>query len=197
MANLTLSGNTYAIYGSDVVSDPGTPDPTPCPSADVYLAAKAGSVWSVGDADERKRCLISAQRDLDAIPWAGTKTVSAQALAWPRAGVTRADGTAVDSTVYPIEIVQAEYELAYVYLTTPKALDQSRGGAGNVKRLKAGSAEIEYFRPTDPSLLPARVLSLVSQFLGAAASAVGLTEAFGTCGESQFDDSDRYTVKVP
>lgn len=195
MANITIGGNTHAIYGSDSVSDPGVPDPTPCPSANVYLGAKAGSVWDAGDDEECRRCLVSAQRDLDALSWAGTKTSPSQPLSWPRTGVVRSDGTAVDPAVYPIEIVNAEYELAYVYLTAPKTLDNSQGGRGNVKRLKAGSAEIEYFTPTDPSLFPRRVLSLITQFLGGVASAEGESIAYGTCGESQFDDSDRYTVE--
>ena len=58
----------------------------------------------------------------------------------------------------------------------------------NIRRLQAGSAQIEYFRPiTDPSQFPKPVLDRIGIWL-CGSSAVAGSSAYGTDGTSNFGD---------
>lgn len=67
-----------------------------------------------------------------------------QSLEWPRGQAYDYEGLLINGDEVPIEIVQATCEAAVRELATPGSMmpDLERGGA--IKRLKAGSAEIEY-----------------------------------------------------
>ncbi|BEV43929.1 DnaT-like ssDNA-binding protein [Afipia carboxidovorans] len=67
-----------------------------------------------------------------------------QELEWPRVGAADAEGNEIAEDEIPIEVEQATYEAALRELVEPGSLfpDLERGGA--VKRLKAGSVEVEY-----------------------------------------------------
>jgi hypothetical protein len=67
-----------------------------------------------------------------------------QALEWPRSGACDNAGWAVAHDAVPSEIIAATCEAAQRELTEPGILapDLERGGA--VKRIQAGSVEIEY-----------------------------------------------------
>lgn len=67
-----------------------------------------------------------------------------QRLEWPRSGASDAGGWAIDANVVPHEVIEATCEAAIRELSDPGTLspDLERGGA--IKRLAAGSVEIEY-----------------------------------------------------
>lgn len=50
---------------------------------------------------------------LSRLAWDGTPTTSAQALAWPRTGTQRPDGTLIGSNVVPPFVVEATARLAF------------------------------------------------------------------------------------
>ena len=201
MGQVTISGSNYDVYGLLTNDPPSPPDPpAPCPGADSYMAGSftKSATWLTlaPTTTLRNQLLVDATRALDRLPWAGTKTVAAQALAWPRTGVTRLDGSAVSSTVYPLEVVKATYELAYLILTDADlATELTSTTNGNIKQVKAGRAEVQFFRPQEQLPLPAPVWDLISMFLqgGSSVTGVGLSIASGTSTDSSFDcDTDFY-----
>lgn len=98
--------------------------------ADDHLAADMvrAPVWDALDDDGKKRALITATRKMLTLPWCGT---------------------APDPTVdqdEPIPSVTAE--LAADLVANPD-LAADASGNSNIKRAKAGSAEVEFFSPVD------------------------------------------------
>lgn len=113
---------------------------------------------------DREAALIRSSAGIDATyrpRFPGVRSNgSAQGLQWPRkAGsieygvfvadgylstVTDAEGLPIDEDEIPLALVQAVCEAAIRELTSPGSLvpDLERGGA--IKRLKAGSVEVEY-----------------------------------------------------
>jgi hypothetical protein len=67
-----------------------------------------------------------------------------QGLEWPRVGVVDMNGFPVADNAIPIEIIRATCEAAIRELAAPGALAPDLERGGSVKRLKAGSVEIEY-----------------------------------------------------
>lgn len=139
-ATITIGTTDYTVYSltSDAVQD-----------ADDYLAAKIGSTWSTASTLQKQQALISAARMMDrVVPWSGTKTSAAQALEWPRDdAINGCTGESVTDGTIPDEIAEAEFELAN-QLFLDSTLADGTGTGSNVKRVKAGSAEVEFFTPT-------------------------------------------------
>jgi hypothetical protein len=98
--------------------------------------------------DEIEQALIRATSWLDATyrsRWPGARLNGrAQALAWPRSDATDADGEEIADDEIPREVLDATAEAAFRELSEPGSLspDLERGGA--IRRLKAGSVEVEY-----------------------------------------------------
>lgn len=154
------------------------------------------ATWEALADAAKDQFLVAATFTLDGLDWLGAKTggEGAQENAWPRTGVTYPDGTAVSTTEVPIEVENATILLAGSIAIKPKTAEQGTT-AGNTKRLKAGSAEIEFFSPTDGvALQDATAFDLISVFLGG--STIAANAATGT-GETSFTcppDRDRFGV---
>lgn len=161
--------------------------------ADAYFdGSLSRDDWSVLDTDVKERALITATRMLDRQKWAGTKTDPDQALAWPRTGLTDRDGNELDSATVPQAIKDAQAELALSLYLDPQV--QTNTGTGlNTKRLKAGSAEIEYFRPTRNARFPTIIQELVGLYLQGSAALV-VPAAYGTDETSSFTSDVGYGV---
>lgn len=67
-----------------------------------------------------------------------------QERAWPRTGAEDRHGNAIASNVTPDRVVWASYEAALLELTTPGQLSVLTSEGERLKRLKAGSVELEY-----------------------------------------------------
>lgn len=126
-----------------------------------------------------------------------TLTMGDQVLHFPAATVTDRYGDAVDDETVPDAVKEGQIRLAYHY-TQDEDLEVSGGTGSNVRSTRAGSASVEFFRPTGAQdgigsrRFPPDVHELLGQFL----SGSGLTSVPyvpGTGVESQFDD-DEYTV---
>lgn len=195
VTTVTIAGVVYSIYGE---RDPN--GATPQMSAGEYLNADPewAATWTVETPDDQSRALVKATRYLDGKRWAGTQTDTAtpQPLQWPRTGVTRADGTAVDSATVPDEIVFATYLLAAMLAADPEALNQTPAQAANIQYVKAGSAEVRFQRVLSTGIFPAAVQDLIGQFLaGASPGTYGFGIASGVNDQSSFDEaSDFYLV---
>lgn len=189
---ITIGAVNYSVYGL------GNADPLQ--DADDYLAAKIGSTWSTLATLVRQQALVSAARLLDrSVFWSGTKTSAAQALEWPRDNaVNGCTGEAVTDGTIPDEIAYGQFELACLLALDAELLNAS-GTGSNVKRVKAGSAEVEFFTPTNQgefeTRLPQAVHDVVSCFFDGASGLSGFSTGTTTAeGESCFDDDDQFNT---
>lgn len=174
---VTISGTSYDIYGTKVL-------------ATAYMAARIGAeAWTTATAANRDKALVSATRWLDRQNWQGQKTVAAQPLEFPRTGLTDKDGNAVASDVPPVLVEEASYEMALAILADASVQANITTGS-NTKRVKAGSAEVEFFRATDGTKLPSIAQELAGVFLDGGARSAGCAK--GTDGESTFTDLDQW-----
>ncbi len=147
------------------------------------------AAWEVLDTAGKGKALVSATRRLDLERWKGTKTggEGVQEEKWPRTGVTYLDGTAVSTTEVPQELENATALLAGSIVLDSKNAEGGTGGS-NVKRVKAGSAEVAFFRATTPgsAIQDESVMDLVRQFLAGSGVSAGLASG---CDEvSTFGD---------
>ena len=169
--------------------------------ADAYLGDSVnGTQWTALTSTQKCQHLISAFRLLELQRWAGTKTVDTQTAQWPRTGVT-CNGEAVDPNTVPTRIENGQIELANAIVLNPNLLTSPTGTTtAGIKRARAGSAEVEYFRNNPSSRIlgnqrfPVPVQELIGCFLaGTPVSASAL--ATGTDGESQFDQDQYGTTR--
>lgn len=121
-------------------------------------------------------------------------TVKVQPLPWPRTNAKDKEDNLVTSTAVPLEIKNGTIELAF-NLSQDSEVETSGGEGSNEKFLQAGTARIEFFRPTatgpngqGSTRFPVEVQEWVGQFLSGAAISAPFTS--GTDTESQFDDGD-------
>lgn len=136
--------------------------------ADAYHAARGNATWteaSTSPDQGKTAALARATAAIDAIygmRFPGTKINGRdQALQWPREDAFDINGLEIDADAVPTEIKQATFEAALRELVTTGSMmpDLERGGA--VKRLKAGSVEVEY----GGSATPGTVFSLIDGIL--------------------------------
>jgi hypothetical protein len=178
------------------------------PACKEYLATsstpQAIAFTALATDEEKARRLVDATRFLDAQDWQGAPTtpaVDATTLAWPRTGVTLADGTAVDANTVPTDLVRAAFELAALIAADPSIVGKADQGS-NVATLQAGSASISYFQRTDvkdgtATVLPPTLDRLIAKYLngGTGASARGgawLTSDDDSATSSYFSDCAQY-----
>lgn len=170
MGQVTISANNYDVFSetADAIAD-----------AKIYLLPKVGgSVWTDAEKVDRQAALVSATR------WV-IRALAARGVP---------DASMPDPATTPADqfLREATYEAAFFLISNPSALDDQNQG-NNKKRLKAGSAEIEFFRPQSGGILPSTAQSLIIRYI----DSLGLTTGFGslasgTDGESEFCDQDRY-----
>lgn len=184
ITTITISGNNY-ISNASVAE------------ADAYLAVDPvrGTSWAALTNDQKGSRLVAATRRLNLLDWAGEKTGgAAQQDAWPRTGVTYPDGTAVPDNEVPQEVEDATILLAGTINLTASA-SQAGSSGSNKKRVKAGSAEVEFFRPTAGAQLQDETAwALAKMFLGSADTSMTTSttgqRATGTCETSSFSCPD-------
>jgi hypothetical protein len=157
---VTISGNTYSVYGL------GNTDPVG--DADEYFAARLGATsWTGATADEKAQALVTAVRFLDrGATWSGEQTdpTTPQPLQWPRDGALYRGEAVTDGTT-PERIVLGEFELALALLEDESVQDAA-GTGSNVKLAKAGSAEVQFFRPTAGETSETRFPTVVHELVG-------------------------------
>ncbi len=173
MPTVTIGSNSYAVYSS-------------LDYANKYLAGDfTATKWRAEtDDDVLKRALISAARLLDRQVWPGTKEDADQLEAWPRTGVS-----GVEDGEIPQQIIDANALLAK-YIHEGSSVETSTSTANNTRRLKAGSAEIEYFFPlTNGTRLPLPVQELLAGLLGTGGAVIAAAQSFDTDRCSSADDN--------
>lgn len=182
MGTITISATTYDVYGTEA-------------GLKSYMAAHVNSTaYDNATSTNKKKGQISATRWLDRANWLGQKTdlVTPQSPEFPRTGLTDKDGNEVDDATVPTVVDEACYELV-LYLLDDETITQSPDGGSNIKNVKAGSAQVEFFKGTQGAFprFPIEAHELIRYFLEGAS---GLTApmAPGVDVESSFDDADGY-----
>jgi hypothetical protein len=174
MATITIDGVDYLSYAA--VAD-----------ADAYLGgslSEGAVAWRAeSDADTKGRALVEASRLIDRQSWAGTKSEEGQLTSWPRSGITDVDEYAV-----PQAVIDATCELAGAFLAEQTDVLGSGTTENAMRRFKAGSVEIEYFRGAGaaPTRFPLVVQELLGPYLAGGGSFIGGLFASGTDGCSSF-----------
>lgn len=184
-ATVTIDAVSYDVYAltADPVQD--TID---------YLAGKLGaSSFAALSADDQKRALVSATRWLDRLQWTGspTDTTTPQPLEHPRTGLIDCNSVAIDDSEVATGVVEAMFELAEI-IAADSTTQNSSGQGSNIKSVGAGSAQVEFFRPTIGSAadtrLPTVAQDLIRCFL--AGTTITKATATGTGNSSAFDSDD-------
>ncbi len=163
-----------------------------------YLAIDPvrGTTWTaLTDSDDiRGPFIVAATRRLDLLTWQGEKTGgAAQVNDWPRTGLTYPDGTAVSTTEVPQEVEDATALLSGSIAITAAVADAGSSGS-NVKGVKAGSAQVDFFRAQEGKPLQDETAFALIQFWlegHAVNSSVGPL-ATDTSGVSTFTDLDQW-----
>ena len=139
----------------------GLPDSTSYASveeADAYFAHHPyyADNWSDLGVPDRERYLMLGTGQLEAfIIWEGTIANQAQALGWPRVGVTDDEGRIIPSNIVPKQVKIATFEMA-IFGTKgdPYAPSSSQG----LDRLKIDVIELEFSSSQTVTLVPALAL---------------------------------------
>lgn len=162
MPIITITGTDYPTY-------------TTVAEADTYLAVdvQRATAWAARTTLQKQQGLITATRFLQSLTWAS--------------------GAAPLTTDDPVAspLPEATAMLAADFLATP-ALASGGGTGSNVKRAKAGSAEVEFFRPVTGYPMPLDVFTLLRSLLGIGDDglAIGYGVVSGSDFCSRFDSSD-------
>lgn len=132
--------------------------------ADAYFTSHPfGEPWLEYDESQKESYLMMSTRTLSAQCWTGQATSPDQALAWPRMGMIGTNGYPIPSDIIPREIKYMTLEMAFRTASEGSTASSSVADQ-SLKRVKAGSVEVEYFNPQDVttafSLVPTDIKQL-------------------------------------
>lgn len=92
--------------------------------------------------------------------WTGSPATTTQRLAWPRTGMLDRNGNAIASNVIPIDLKNAQAELAGQLLLSDTTLDNSVS-VGGIKSISAGSVSLSFKDMVERHVLPDSVIELL------------------------------------
>lgn len=135
------------------------------------------SAWTAASSTNKAIALVMATRTLDTMyEWEGAPSyclTTDQALSWPRWAVLnkeRDDYIAVD--VLPVQLKNATIELARQLLVADRTIEGDIDAQG-IKRLKAGSVDIEFSGKILLKPIPDAVQNMIPTWWGLLKSATG------------------------
>lgn len=187
VSTVTISTVDFDVYA--LTADPNQD------ATDYFLGSLSGSAtaWAAASTDNQNKALVQATRWLDrSATFSGDKTSSSQPLEWPRDNAFCGDSSVTDGTT-PDAIAYATFEIAGLLLQDADA-DASAGEGSNVKRAKAGSAEVEFFSSTvgeaGDTAFPPLVHRIIKCYLDGSTYNIEGGVSYGTSSDSAFDDDD-------
>jgi hypothetical protein len=184
VVTLAIGANSYSVYAiaTDALAD-----------AKEYFGGRLGTTaWDDADSNDQKKSIVNAARMLDrGVTWSGEKTVSSQPREWPRDNAT-CDGEAVTDGTTPDDIARGQFELALALLEDESIQDSPSTGS-NIKSAGAGTAKVEFFKPTIDSSNQTRFPTVVHELVGCfqESSSLGAPFSSGVDG-SQTDQSSSF-----
>jgi hypothetical protein len=184
ITTITINSVNYVSYASVAETDD-------------YIAVDPtrNTAWDLLTTDEKGSNLVAATNRLDLLTWSGEKEDPAQLNQWPR------DGSDCEGTTFPDAEVPVGVQNGCSVLAGSITLDSDFANAGtsgtNTKRVKAGSASVEFFKSSRGNpIQDDTVWQLVNCFTSSVSntnSVIG-SQSFGTESESGtplFDDYGR------
>lgn len=188
-STVTIGTDDFTVYA--LTADPNA-------DTDSFWNVRLGAertAWEAANEEDQDRAMVVAADWIDrASTFTGTKTVSTQDRAWPRDAAT-CDGSAITSGTTPDAVFYAQAWLAGAVLADASA-SSSSGTGSNIRSVKAGSAQVEFFRPTIGEGSDTRLPQVANDYLrcllqgsGNYTSIVGPT-ARGTSQTSGFCEDD-------
>lgn len=134
----------------------------------------------VASGDASVRALIMATRVLDSLAiakrtlringtdryyftnpaWTGTPATTTQRLTWPRIGMFDRNGNAIASNVIPLDLKQAQSELAGQLIMSDTTLDNSVSVSG-LRSVSAGSVSLSFKDMIERHVIPDSVLEML------------------------------------
>jgi len=174
LSTITLSGQEFISYASVAEAD-----------RLMLVDPVRGARWATRTADQKGAALVAATNRLDLFSYKGSKTGTPQPNQFPRTGLTDRDGVALVDSAVPVDVANATIYLAGSIATKPAAAGMA-GSGNNNKRVKAGSAEVEFFKATPGKpLADETAYALIQWYLTSAVGAIsGGGMASGTCEPS-------------
>lgn len=141
----------------------------------------------------KEGALVSAFDLLQRQKWQGVKFDLAEVPDWPRTGLEDQEGNAIvpaNNTDWPQFVLDAQCQLALAIIIDPTLLTTDNTG-DNTKKLKAGSAEIEFFGTSNTDggpRFPPQVQELLGEYLLGAGTDLRNPFASDTTAESGLND---------
>lgn len=184
---ITLGGTAFSVYGTHA-------------DAIAYFQSQLQTTgFNASSFLDQQKALVEAVKMLERQDWLGTRTdpTTPQPLDFPRVGLVDQNGEAIASSLVPLEITMAEYELAHAILKDLALPDSIAAGSNTKKtrtRDKVGDleteAETEYFGSTLGKVgkFPTIVQELTRVYLSGSATLTAT--ATGTSGTSLFASRD-------
>lgn len=161
MGEVSIGTQTLTVYGTqDGLKD--------------YWAATLSGIAST-DGNTQKQSLVEATRWMDTIGLVDPETGDAIA-------------PTVDDVGVPEPVITASYELANALILDPSIRGNQENGGNNIKQVGAGSAQVQFFRPSDGSTFPTYVQRLLRDYIAGPSSDL-YGQATGTGDESSFKDA--------
>jgi hypothetical protein len=141
--------------------------------ADTYHSVRGNTLWATMSVNEREQALRRATDYMGQVyrlQWQGRRINSTQALDFPRYDVV-VDGYYIPSNVLPLEIKNANAELAFKAAGGELYADQSQG----VISEQVGPIKVEY-NPNSPATIRYKAIDalLLAYFDGAMSSGINL-----------------------
>lgn len=111
-------------------------------ATDRIVDGSVATAWEALTESQQAAYVVNATRSIDdATEWIGDKYDGEQLLDWPRRNAW-ADGWLVDSTIYPIKVVEATCEMALWLMTNAGVTPVSSGALFD--SIKVGPIVIDY-----------------------------------------------------
>jgi hypothetical protein len=188
IATVTIDTVDYSVYAlsANAVTD-----------ADEYWGGRLGdaaTAWDAASTDEKRKALVMASDWIDrSSNWTGTVTVDGQPRDWPRDNATnQCTGESITSGTTPDALASAAFWLAGQVLVDSSIVDAA-GQGSNVKKAKAGSAEVTFFTPTIGSASDIRLPTVAHDYLRcflSSSTSIIAPVGYGDDEDSFFDEDD-------
>ena len=116
---------------------------------------------------DKASSLITASRMLDwNLTFNGTPATDDQSMKFPRVDLIRMDGRSVSSTIIPLEVKYATFELALAFADKDRSADNSLSG---IEQVKAGPLFVKAtpagYDSTNISLIPNHIRHILIDFI--------------------------------
>lgn len=147
-------------------------------NAEAY-ADDRGLTFTSGSTANKQSALVRATAAIDAeygALFSGWRANDrSQALEWPREDAYDREDNLIANNEIPDELVEATIEGAVRELATPGSLMPDLGRGGEIKRVRAGSVEVEYSDAASATTVYSLIAGILAPILSRRAAAVSMT----------------------